>query len=368
MTKVQKLSKKDLFKLISDLISFKTVYPEPQEFDKCINYIKNYFQDSSVYIKEFEFNNSRSIVISTHNTTDLDVIFCGHIDVVHAPRDLFTVKYNGDFLYGRGVFDMKGQVALMMSIIKNFVSQNKNIKIALFLTSDEERGGFDGVNKLLNNQKYSCKIAIVPDGGPNFNLVEESKGVLQLKITTSGISSHSSEVWNGNNAIIKLFNIFNKISDKFPAPTNHLDWKTSVNLAKIEGGDSLNKVPGMASMYLDIRHIYLDNNKDIIDFIKNFDSSLDIQILATGHTFKTCTNNVYVKKYLEICKSVLNKKIEIIKFHGASDGRFFTEKNMPCIIMNPEGGNFHCDDEWVNLESIYKLGLIYENFLQKIEF
>ena len=38
-------------------------------------------------------------------------------------------------------------------------------KVALFLTSDEERGGFDGVGKLLGDLDYSSDIGIVPDGG-----------------------------------------------------------------------------------------------------------------------------------------------------------------------------------------------------------
>ena len=360
------MTSNDLLKLISDLVSFKTVFPDKDEFTKCIKYIKDFFQSSGLSIKEFEFNKSRSLVISNHKSTASDVIFCGHIDVVPAEEDLFTVKKNGDTLYGRGVSDMKGQVAVMMQVMRKLSQQHSGKKVALFLTSDEERGGFDGVNKLINNESYSGKVAIVPDGGFNYSLVTEAKGVIQIKVTANGIGCHSSEMWNGENAILKLFNIFNCVASKFPPPKNEQDWKTSFNLAKIEGGDAINKVPSSASMYIDIRHIYDDKVETIIDYIKNTDESLEIEVLAHGTIFHIDENNSYIKKYLEVCESLLQKKISPAKFQGASDGRFFTQKNIPCIIMNPIGGNAHCIDEWVSLESLKTLKDIYTEYLKVI--
>ena len=360
------MTSKNLLDLISDLVSFKTVHPDYDEFTKCITYIKDFFQSSGLSIKEFEFNNSRSLVIYNHEDKTSDVIFCGHIDVVPATEELFTVKTKGDILYGRGVSDMKGQVAVMMQVMKDLSQQHSGKKVSLFLTSDEERGGFDGTNKLVNNENYSGKVAIVPDGGFNYTLVTEAKGVIQIKVTVNGIGCHSSEIWNGENAILKLFNIFNRIISKFTPPRNEQDWKTSFNLAKIEGGDAVNKVPSSASMYIDIRHIYNDKVETIIDYIKSLDESLNIEMLAHGTIFHIDENNSYIKKYLNVCKSVLQKKINPTKFQGASDGRFFTQKNIPCIIMNPVGGNIHCIDEWVSLESLQALKKIYLEYLKVI--
>ncbi len=358
------MNTKNLADLISDLVSFKTVHPNNDEVTKCIKYIKDYFQTSGLHIKEFEFNNSKSIVISNHENTTSDIVFCGHIDVVPASESLFSIKKDGDILYGRGVSDMKGQVAVMMQVMKNLAQENSNKKVSLFLTSDEERGGFDGVNKLLNNENYSSNVAIVPDGGFDYTLVVEAKGVLQLKITAPGISCHASEVWNGENAIVKLLNVYNKIIAQFPMPKNNSDWKTSFNLAKIEGGDSINKVPSDASMHIDIRHVYNDNMEKIIDFIKSLDQSLEIEILACGRAFRIDENNPYVKKYVNASESVINKKVQSIKYQAASDGRFFTEKNIPCILMNPVGGNIHCANEWVSLSSLQKLETIYKKYLK----
>ncbi len=123
----------NLFKIISDLVSFETVYPNTKEFSNCVKYIKSYFKDYNLHVEEFEHNNSKSLIISNHKTTKFDAIFCGHIDVVHASKSLFTVKRDGDLLSGRGVSDMKGQVAVMMQIMRKLSQEHFHKKIALFL-------------------------------------------------------------------------------------------------------------------------------------------------------------------------------------------------------------------------------------------
>lgn len=360
------MSTQNLFKIISDLVSFETVYPNAREFHDCVEYIKNFFKNSNLYIEEFEYNSSTSLLISNHKTKHFDVIFCGHIDVVPAPKHLFALKEDLDILYGRGVCDMKGQVAIMMQIMRELPQEYSGKKVALFLTSDEERGGFDGVNKLLNDLNYSGSVAIVPDGGFDYALVVEAKGVLQLKLTTAGIGCHSSEPWKGSNAILKLFDIFNQLVSEFPNPKDHSDWKTSFSISKIEGGSSLNMVPSFAAMYIDIRHIYHDKPELIIELIKSIDNFVEVEILALGEAFKLDKDSIYAKKYIDVCQSVTSKNINMIRCHSASDGRFFTKNNIPCLIMNPIGGNLHCDDEWVSLNSLKTLKSIYEKYLREL--
>lgn len=372
----------ELLKLITDLVNFKTVYLNNKEFDNCFEYIKKYFKNNNLYIKEYAFNGSKSIVISNSKSKTLDVVFCGHIDVVPAQDNLFNIKKDKDILYARGVADMKGQVAVMMQLMREYTVIPGSLdtarcatrderdlgskKIALFLTSDEERGGFDGVNKLLNQEKYSCKIAIVPDGGFNYTIVQEAKGVLQLKITSLGKQAHSSELFNGKNAIVNLINLFKDIEKQYKNPKNYNNWKSSFNLAKIEGGDALNKVPDKACIYLDIRHVHKDNKNNIINFIKSLNKNINIEILASGNAYKIDKNDIYITKYKKISENILNKKVKFIKCNTASDGRFFTEKNIPCIIINPVGGNIHSDNEYVSLSSLVKLKKIYKKYLSDL--
>lgn len=352
-----------MLNLISDLVSFKTVHLNYQEFEKCINYIRHFFNETLLNIREFEFNENKSIIISNTESKELDIIFCGHIDVVPDDDESFELVQKGDLLYGRGVSDMKGQIAVMMKLMKEL---NTDKKIALILTSDEEYGGFNGVKKVLE-EGYTCKVAVVPDGGFDFGLITEEKGILVLKLKSRGIGCHSSEIYKGENAILKLFDVYNKIIEKYPLPKNEDDWKTSVNLAKIDGGDALNKVPNHASMFLDIRYVQAGIKDDILDLIMKNSTDISIEVRLEGDVFFVDTENKLIKKYIEVCEKVLNRKIKKMRFPATSDGRFFTSRNIPCVMMNPIGGNIHSTGEYVSLESLRKLLEIYKKYIEEVQ-
>lgn len=64
------------------LIKYKTIKENYQEFDKAYEFIKK--QLKKYYIKEYTINNYKNLVISNTIDTNLDIIFCAHLDVVPA--------------------------------------------------------------------------------------------------------------------------------------------------------------------------------------------------------------------------------------------------------------------------------------------
>ena len=345
-------------KLLEDLIEFKTV-SDNNEFIKLFNYVKDYLKDSNLYFKEYIDEGKTSLVISNTESKDLDVIFCGHVDVVPAKESQFKAKIEGNRMYGRGTYDMKGHDAVMIKLMKNL---NTDYKVALFLTSDEEAGGFNGTDILLNKEGYTSKFAIVPDGGNNFNLIEEEKGVLELEISYTGKPAHGSTPYKGINAIVKLMDIYNKIIEIYPIPKDDNDFITGVNLGSINGGDYINRVAAFAKMGLDIRYIPSDTPESIIENIKKIDEKMDIKIHEQSYEFKYIESDLS-KKYLDVCNKVLGNKVTFAKCASSSDARFFYKNGISTIIMNASGHDMHGDDEWIDLDSLDKLYEIYSTFI-----
>jgi succinyl-diaminopimelate desuccinylase len=306
--------------ILQKLIEFKTIYPNYEEISKCILFIENYYKDTTLNITKFSFNNDKSIFISNTKDKDLDVLFVGHIDVVPADDSDFKVKIIGDKLYGRGSFDMKGHDVVMMKLLKEQKFKNK---IGLLLTSDEERGGFNGTGKFLNELKYTCKIAIVPDAGNNFEIIEEEKGVLQIKLSYVGTEAHSSQVWLGDNAIQKISQLYQHLIKKYPLPKSKNDYRTSINIAKIEGGSSTNMVAKESYAILDIRHTANDTIDDILKAINEFNPKIKVEILAQGEPFLTIKDNHLYQHFLNSYVKIIKKKVKFAKCESASDGRFF---------------------------------------------
>ena len=348
--------KEHIINKLKELLKYKTIQEEKEEFNKLFEYIKQTTKES-LHIKEYIFNNNKCLVISNQETTNYDIIFCTHIDIV--PCTTYEYKEDNTNIYGRGTIDMKGSVSVCLELLNNI---NTNKKIALFITSDEEIDG-NCTKELLNI--YNSKLTIVPDGGTNFELISEEKGLLQLELSIKTQSAHASQPFNGENAIVKLYQAYENLIKAYPLPKDNTEYKTSINLSSLNGGYQTNQVPDSATMKLDIRYIAKDNPQDFINIISNTNPSIEIKTILEGPVFKTNLNNKDIKKYLKVCKKILNKEINIIGCESTSDAVYFSEKNIPTIIMNPDGYYPHCENEYVNKESLVTLYNIYYEFIQK---
>ena len=348
--------KENILNKLKELLKFKTIKAEKEEFEKIFNYIKQ-TTNKSLIIKEYIFNENKCLVISNIDTTNYDIIFCTHIDIV--PCSNYNYKEDEQNIYGRGTIDMKGSVAVCLELLNNIKTPKK---IALFITSDEETDGNCAYELL---KIYKSKLAIVPDGGSNFTLIKEEKGLLQLELSIKTKSAHASQPFNGENAIVKLYEVDENLIKKYPLPKNSNEYQTSINLSTLNGGLQTNQVPDTAAMKLDIRYVSKDNTKDFINIISNTNPNIEIKTILEGPVFKTNINNKDIKKYLKICKKILNKEIDIISCESTSDAVYFSEHNIPTIIMNPNGYYPHCENEYVNKESLVTLYKIYIEFIQK---
>lgn len=348
---------KEIINILKKFIAFKTIDGNEKEMNKLFDYVKS-LVNANFVVKEYNFSGKPSMVISNTESKDLDVVFCTHIDVV--PAKEYKLKQKDNLLYGRGTFDMKGGAVVALLALLN---QKTNKRVGIFLTGDEEIGG-NCVKELL--RIYHPKFGIIPDGGNNFALIKEEKGRLLLKISISTISAHAAELYKGENAIEKLLLVYQKLLDKYPNPINENDWKTSICLTSIKGGTAYNQVPDYAEMILDIRRINKDKKEDIIKYLNKIDKRLVVEVLASETPYSTNIEDDMVKLYLQIVKQVLKEDIIITSSNSTCDGIYFTEKNIPTVLMNPVGGNAHSNLEFVDKESLIKLYEIYIEFLKKI--
>lgn len=347
----------EILKLLKYLIEFDGVSKDKEKTNRLLDEIKM-SMPKGLFIKKHEFNGFGSLVISNAEEENYDIVFCTHIDVV--PCEQYKYEEDMENVYGRGAIDMKGQVAVCLTLFKELETDKK---VALFITSDEEIDG--NCAKELVELYPNIKLAVVPDGGKNFELISEEKGLLQLKLSVKTKTCHASQPYNGVNAIETLFAVYTKIIEKFPTPKSSDDYKTSITLTKIVGGDALNQVPGYAEMYLDIRHIASEKKEDIINEIKKINSALEIEVVASGSAFITDVNNDNIQMYLKKCEEVLGYMPKIVASESTSDAIYFSDKKIPTVLMNPVGDYPHHPKEYVNKNSLLDLYKIYKKVLKE---
>jgi len=350
--------------LLQKLITFESDKNHPEEIKKCFDFVTGYLRESGIKVKTYQSHGKLSLIASRTLKKHYQYILCGHLDVVPANyKNAFKPMIRGSRLYGRGASDMKGVNSAMIKLLLD--KSLKNTDLALMLTGDEEVGGFDGINYLLNKKSYGCDCVIVPDGGTSFNLVLAEKAVMLIKITSKGKAAHGSRPWLGENAIEKLVLIYQEIKNNMPKADKKNFWEPTVNLGKLNSGDAANKVPSSAEMFLDFRYPKKEQKNMILNLIKKAvikQLKTNYQIETEGELMTTPKNNPYIKKIINTAKKQgINLKIK--KECGASDGRFFSSQGIPVLMFAPKASNAHIDNEWIDLNSLDKFYHLLKSFL-----
>ncbi|MGB9639064.1 MAG: M20 family metallopeptidase [bacterium] len=358
--------KNEIIELASDLIKFKTVASNEQELKNIIDFTENYLKSNKlITINKFKVNDKYNLIAKLSD--EVKVYFVVHLDVVDAEESQFNPYLDGNRLVGRGALDMKGPASVVLYLFKNI---NKSLPIGLIATTDEEVGSLNGVKYITENMDIKADVAVIPDGGEDFNIITKGKGAFHFRVKSYGKSAHGSTTWLGINAIDKLLKFYDELKNIVleQEENDNVHWHNTINLGKIEGGVKVNVVPDYAYADIDIRFTEkytLDNIYNLVDYLVR-KNDLELEVLSTGQPVSIDLTNKYLQKFIDSYKRVIGEPRFSVE-HGATDGRFFAAKNIPVITIYPIGQGLHSNYEWVDVDSLVILFKLFFDFVFKIE-
>lgn len=359
--------KEKIAALLKDLVAFESTADHPENLRAIVAFVRNYLGEKIPRF-DHEKNGKPSVVYSFTGDKHPRVLFVGHLDVVPGNPEQFQPRIEGDRLYGRGALDMKGPDAVMIQLFRDLAESDTHPPIALMLTTDEEVGSKDGVEYLLKEEGWKADFAVIPDGGSNFALVIEGKGVLHFKVTAKGKAAHGSIPWQGENAIDKLIAFYQAFRSHFPVEPcgDPAHWHETLNLGRLCGGDAPNRVPDHAEMLLDTRFPHpwtVERMRRMAQETAQGFPDLELEFLSEGPPVFTPKDHPLVQRYKAIAEEVLGREVAFTREYGATDGRFFTEQGIPVITTYPVGEGLHTAEEWVDLNSLAQLYEIFRRFV-----
>ncbi len=361
--------KREIFvEQMEKLVAFRTMSQDLNENRAAIEYVQTILPDEARV--ELVENNGALIMLagSGRDIYKPEYGYLVHIDVVAGRDDQFELRKDGDSIYGRGVSDMKFSIPIGVSLLRSMIEAKKDFTFVV--TTDEEIGGGNGTNRLANNLEFRPKVLIIPDGGDNFELVNRSKGVAHIWIESEGKPAHASRIWEGKNALHPLMKLADQLLEIYEENEHEKNWGTTLNVGIVNGGVSTNQVCPSAIMKLDFRFPESESVEGILNRVihtaKSIDPSLKVKLAASGDPTYTDPSNRYVRKMLESGQEVLGRRIEVVGVEGASDGRYFAKYNIPTILIKPNGGDIHGDNEWISVTSVLKFYEMLEVYLKSV--
>lgn len=350
--------------ILQKLVEIPSVSGDHVQCKRALDYIDSFLRKRGMYVQRHTFNGFGSLVATTKPTKTPTVLLNGHIDVVPAPQELYSITRKDGKLIGRGVFDMKASIAAYLQVVDDLQNHLHEYDFGIMIVSDEEIGGYDGAVPLIE-EGYLPKVCVIPDGGQDWALETFAKGLWLIDITVEGKSAHASRPWEGESAIDKLVRITHEIKSLVPAEQG---WNTSTcTIAQIDGGEAINQVPATARASLDIRFASIEDEKNITNAIKLICKASGANIVHEIYS-APCINdpeNPYLRSFTESIEKTIGYSAGTTISNAGTDGRFFAAKGVPCAIFYPTGGGHHGPHEWIPEEAFGQMQAIFRDYLEK---
>ncbi|KTC91769.1 acetylornithine deacetylase [Legionella cincinnatiensis] len=316
--------------------------------------------------------------IPAHNDRfDGGIILSGHTDVVPVDgqiwdSDPFQATIKDERIYGRGACDMKGFIAVVMSLIPQLKALKLEFPIHLAFSYDEEIG-CRGAPHLIDKIKvlnYKPKACIV--GEPtSMQPVIGHKGIHSYRCKIHGVAAHSSLTSQGCNAIehaASLIRFLRDLASQFQSE-GHKDESydvpyTTVSTNLIHGGNAYNTIPNLCEFIFEIRNLATDNSdnihKKIVSYIEKEllpsmhqeqpSAQIILENIANAPGLETLPSEAIVQAAQSICH---NKKQSKVAY--ATEAGLFQHAQIPTIVCGPGSiEQAHRANEFVNLEQLYR--------------
>ncbi|MBU0474366.1 MAG: M20/M25/M40 family metallo-hydrolase [Bacteroidetes bacterium] len=354
-----------ILKTTEDLIKLRTIDGAFDEFEKSIQYCENFFADSNIIIKKYNYSGYPALVFLSSETSNPTFLLQGHLDVVDGLDSQFEPQYKDEYLYGRGSVDMKGFDSLAMHLIKDIHKSYPEISIGLMLTFDEEIGGSNGAARLAE-ENYLCDILINGDGGYNYAVINAEKGILKFKLKVESISTRHTYPWNGQNAFDLLVEDYFQIMSLFKnhdIATDLDNWYTTYSSYDITVENEPLLAPHYAEMKINIYFTEDISSETLYLKIKNVLKYSIIEKLMYSERVFLEPNNEQITQLQQKMKQHFNLPIVIRAENGSSDARFFANKGNSIVIVKMVGEDHHTPIERLHIPSIVPMYNSLKDFI-----
>ena len=218
--------------VLQRLVAFNTVNPPGNE-RPAIDYLADYVRSAGFETEILADDDNRPNLVASleapngHGPT---LTYLGHVDTVLAHPDEWTHDpWSGEladgYLWGRGALDMKSQVAAEAVAGAALAKQGwrpERGKLLLVFVSDEETGGAVGARWLTETHpdKVRSDMLLNEGGGTVFEYEGRrrygvccaEKGIFRFTVTARGVAGHASIPRTGDNALLKLGPVLQKLA------------------------------------------------------------------------------------------------------------------------------------------------------------
>lgn len=340
------------------------------------DFIFRYLSIPGIHLTRQPISDGRENVVAVIPGRDRrrPLVFNAHMDTVGVElmTDPFTLRQDGDRLYGRGAYDMKGSVAVMMRLARHFSRETPAMDLVFTFVADEEVGSLGmetWVSASLPNLPYP------PVGGIFMEPTEghigiAHKGYETFELVVHGQAAHGSRPVQGVDAILPMAAALNAIAEIQKAlderPEHPLLGRANIHTGTIAGGTALNVIPAECRLTWERRTLPGEHREAILsefDAIKNAVAALPGRHRVSGGeryrrpAYEISQQAAVVRRLMALSPNAMP-----IGLSFWADAAIGNEAGIPSVLYGPAGHGAHAVDEWVSLKSLVEIYRVLERF------
>jgi succinyl-diaminopimelate desuccinylase len=323
------------------------------------------------------------------------LVFNGHLDTFPIGEGQWTVPPLGGVLkderiYGRGVSDMKGGIAAMLTAARvlSRLREHWRGELVMTLAGDEENMGLLGSRWLLEHVPEAKGDAMLcGDVGSPMVVRFGEKGLCWVELEAEGYPAHGAHVHKGHNAIDRLRRALDGLKRLEHLPVTAPAAVTSaiiaskkisevlsgegeaetlqrvtVNIGTIEGGISPNLVPAQARAAADIRlpvGVSLEAVEAALHRELDPCQGVNWRIIRAYPPSFTPPNHEIVQRTLAAATKVLGKAPVANMRVGASDARLYRMFGVPSVVFGCTPFNMGAPDEYILVDELVAVAKVH---------
>lgn len=328
-------------------------------------FVADWCRDRSLDVRIVDADGRPSVVAVARGTGGgRSLILNGHLDTVGVDGmdDPFLPRIDGGRMYGRGAGDMKASVAAMMVTLASARTMALRGDVVMTAVADEEAYSVGTTAVLDSGVTADAAIVTEPTNG---DVLVAHKGFVWADVIAQGRAAHGSRPEDGLDAITKM-GAFLQGLEQLQAELDQrkgdpLLGSGSVHASVIAGGREMSSYPATCRLGVERRTVPGETSRSAISELEDiaercrradpgFQATVDLTF--ERRPFSIDAGHEIVELVRAVAARTSGRRPRISGSAGWMDAALLSGRSIPTVIYGPAGGDFHGDNEWVDVASI----------------
>ncbi len=281
------------------------------------------------------------------------VVIAGHLDTVPIAGNLPSRLQHAeggdagdDELWGRGTVDMKGGVAVALSLARRLVAPTRDVTW-VFYDHEEVEASRNGLGRVLRNHPEWLAGDFAVLGEPTVAGIEGGcNGTLRVEVRVPGVAAHSARAWTGVNAIHGAGEVLRRLTAYVPrsSDVDGLTYREGMNAVGIRGGIAGNVIPDECVVTVNFRFAPDRSIEQAEEHVRELFAGFEVTVVDAAAGARPGLDAPIAAEFVAAVAS-LTGRMPAPKY-GWTDVARFSELGVPAVNFGPGDPLLaHKDDE-----------------------